>query len=110
VSGAPLLSWFALGLLAGSAAALLVPGLGFALAFLTAMSGLLAALLAHAMAEDARDRPVLVRVAAAYVLAAAAAGFQAMWWMTAPLAAGGVATMLHVRNAKAPLGGVPAFS
>ena len=95
MSGANLLSWFALGVLAAAPVALLVPHVGMALGFLVTMSGLLAALLAHAVAEDRRDRAAVVRVAAAYLLSAAAASGAGMWWMTLILMAAGVATALQ---------------
>jgi hypothetical protein len=81
VSGANLLSWFALGILAAAPAAVLVPGVGMTLAFLVTLVGLLAALSAHAVAEDRRDGAAVVRVAAAYLLAAVGAAGAGLWWM-----------------------------
>jgi hypothetical protein len=95
VSGANLLSWFSLGVLAAAPVAVLVPTLGMALAFLVTMFGLLGALLAHAVAEDLGDRAAVVRVAAAYLLSGAAASGAGMWWMTLILMAAGVATALQ---------------
>ncbi|HJQ93624.1 MAG TPA: hypothetical protein VJ874_04995, partial [Candidatus Thermoplasmatota archaeon] len=45
--------------------------------------------------EDRRDRAAIVRVAAAYLLSAAAAWGAGMWWMTLILMSGGVATALQ---------------
>ena len=92
MSGANVLSWFSLGVLAAAPVALLVPEVGMALGFLVTMSGLLGALLAHAVAEDQRDRPAIVRVAASYLLSAAAALGAGLWWMAPILLAAGVAT------------------
>jgi len=112
VSAAHLLSWFALGLLAGAAAATLVPVAGPALAFLITMMGLLGALLAHALVEDGpAGRGVLVRVAACYLVAATGAGAAGLWWMAILLAAGGIATAVRLqRLARAAGVAVPAFS
>ena len=95
MSGANLLSWFSLGVLAAAPVAVLVPEVGMALGFLITMFGLLSALLAHAVAEDRRDRLAIVRVAAAYLLSAVAASGVGMWWMTLILMAAGVATALQ---------------
>jgi hypothetical protein len=96
LSGANLLSWFSLGLLAGSSTALVVPIIGGTLAFLVALCALLAALLAHALAEDRQDRGALTRVAAAYFLASVAAWFIGLWPIALVLAAGSVATVVQV--------------
>ncbi|MHB1262321.1 MAG: hypothetical protein ACYC2H_11480 [Thermoplasmatota archaeon] len=95
MSGANLLSWFSLGILAAAPAAVLVPEVGMPLAFLLTMFGLLGALLAHAVAEDQRDRAAVVRVAAAYLLAGVGAAGGGLWWMMVILTAGGVATALQ---------------
>ncbi|MEA3165669.1 MAG: hypothetical protein QOJ26_535 [Thermoplasmata archaeon] len=112
MTGANLLSWFSLGMLAAAPVAVLVPTVGMALGFLITLCGLLAALTAHAVAEDRRDRPAVVRVAAAYLLSGVGAAGVGLWWMTAILIAGAVATVLqaqrwtqtHVRDS------MPAFS
>jgi hypothetical protein len=95
VTGANLLSWFSLGILAGAPAAVLVPSIGMPLAFLLTMFGLLGALLAHAVAEDRRDRAAIIRVSAAYLLAGVGAVGVGLWWMTVVLTAGAVATALQ---------------
>lgn len=92
MSGANLLSWFALGLLGGAATLTVVPFIGAVLAFLVVMSALLAALLAHAVAEDQKDRWAIVRVTAAYIIVAGAASAIGLWWMGILLAAGAAAT------------------
>jgi hypothetical protein len=98
MSGANLLSWFSLGILAAAPAAILVPAIGMTLGFLVTLCGLLGALLAHAVAEDKRDRAAIVRVSAAYLLSGVAAAGVGLWWMTIVLTAGAVATMLQARR------------
>lgn len=98
MSGANLLSWFSLGLLAGAATTPVVPAIGGALTFLVVLCGLLAALLAHALAEDRSDRGALTRVAAAYVLAAAGAGFTGLWPIAIVMGAAAVGTVVQVNG------------
>lgn len=98
MSGANLLSWFSLGVLAGAPVAVLVPTVGMTLGFLITMMGLLGALLAHAVAEDGQDRPAVVRVAAAYLLSGIGAAGIGLWWMTVVLTAGAVATALQAHR------------
>lgn len=92
MSGANLLSWFSLGVLAAAPAAVWVPEVGMELAFLLTMFGLLGSLLAHAVAEDRRDRAAIVRVAAGYILCGAWAAGGGLYWMTVALIAGAAAT------------------
>lgn len=112
MSGANLLSWFSLGILAAAPVAMLVPEVGGALAFLLALFGLLAALLAHAVAEHRSDRGAIVRVSAAYLLAAVSMSAAALWFMAALLAAGAVVTMLQAQrwDAQRLAAQAPAFS
>lgn len=98
VSGANLLSWFALGILAAAPVAVLVPVVGMTLGFLVTLVGLLAALSAHAVAEDRRDGAAIVRVAAAYLLAALGAAGAGLWWMTVILVAGGVTAAVQAHR------------
>jgi hypothetical protein len=112
MTGANLLSWFSLGILAAAPAALLVPGIGMTFGFLVTLCGLLGALLAHAVAEDRRDRGAVVRVAAAYLLSGLGAAGAGMWWMTIVLTAGAVATLLQAQRWTRSYAGesTPAFS
>ena len=98
MSGANLLSWFSLGLLAGAATLTLVPAVGMALAFLVVMFGLLAALLAHAVAEDGQDRFAIVRVAAAYLITGSAMGVAGVWWMAIILVSAAAATGVQAQR------------
>lgn len=98
MSGASLLSWFSLGLLAGAASATVVPFVGPPLAFLVVLCGLLAALLAHAVAERRADHGALTRVAAAYVVAAASAVGVGLWPIGVILAAGATATIVQAHG------------
>jgi hypothetical protein len=98
VSGARLLSWFSLGLLAGAGAAPALPAVGMALAFLIVMFGVLGALLTHALAEQEHDRGAVVRAAAAYLVGAVAAAIGGLWWMSILLAAGGIATAFQAQR------------
>ena len=71
---------------------------GAPLAFLIVLCGLLAALLAHALAEDREDRGTLTRVAATYLVAGGAGLLAGLWPVALVLVGGGLATVLLFRG------------